>query len=62
MSLEKFSYDNRTVKWFAYAAIFWGLIGMLAGLWAALELVIPGLTWALRLSLSAVSGPCTPML
>lgn len=43
MSLEKFYYDNRTVKWFAYACMFWGLIGMLAGLWAALELVIPGL-------------------
>ncbi|MET3875276.1 cytochrome-c oxidase, cbb3-type subunit I [Chitinophaga sp. OAE865] len=43
MSLEKFYYDNRTVKWFAYACMFWGLIGMLAGLWAALELVLPGL-------------------
>src|SRR4026208_577780 len=41
MSLEKFSYDNRTVKWFAYATMFWGLIGMLAGLWAALALAIP---------------------
>jgi cytochrome c oxidase cbb3-type subunit I/II len=43
MSLEKFSYDNRTVKWFAYACISWGLIGMLAGLWAALALVLPNL-------------------
>src|ERR1044072_9864769 len=41
MSLEKFSYDNRTVKCFAYATMFWGLIGMLAGLWAALALAIP---------------------
>ncbi|HEY0612271.1 MAG TPA: cbb3-type cytochrome c oxidase subunit I, partial [Chitinophaga sp.] len=41
MSLEKFSYDNRTVKWFAYATMFWGLIGMLAGLWIALSLAIP---------------------
>ena len=43
MSLEKFSYDNRTVKWFAYAATFWGLIGMLAGLWIAIALAYPAL-------------------
>src|ERR1041385_5474608 len=40
-TLEKFSYDNKTVKWFAYATITWGLIGMIVGLWVALELVFP---------------------
>ncbi len=48
MQIEKFSYDNRTVKWFAYATIFWGIIGFLAGLWAAIALYFPAinLDWA----------------
>ncbi|MBC7865388.1 MAG: cytochrome-c oxidase, cbb3-type subunit I [Bacteroidia bacterium] len=41
MQIEKFKYDNTIVKWFAYATIFWGLVGMLAGLLAALQLVSP---------------------
>lgn len=41
MELEKFSYDNKIVKQFAYATIVWGLIGMLVGLWVALQLVFP---------------------
>jgi cytochrome c oxidase cbb3-type subunit I/II len=41
MELEKFSYDNKIVKQFAYATIFWGLIGMTVGLWVALQLVFP---------------------
>ncbi len=43
MQVEKFYYDNRTVKNFAYATIFWGAIGMLVGLYAALQLVFPQL-------------------
>ncbi len=48
MELEKFYYDNRPVKWFAYATIFWGIIGMLAGLWAAIAIYYPALNlgWA----------------
>ncbi|NIV14020.1 MAG: cytochrome C oxidase Cbb3, partial [Aliifodinibius sp.] len=41
MQLEKFYYDNKIVKMFAYATIFWGIIGMLAGLWAAIDLYFP---------------------
>jgi len=41
MELEKFSYDNKIVKQFAFATIIWGLIGMTVGLWAALQLVFP---------------------
>ncbi|MFN0204112.1 MAG: cytochrome-c oxidase, cbb3-type subunit I [Bacteroidia bacterium] len=41
--MERFYYDNRIVRSFAYASAFWGLIGMLAGLYAALELVFPSL-------------------
>ena len=38
MSIEKFNYDNKTVKNFAIATIIWGIVGMLVGLIAALEL------------------------
>jgi len=39
--LETFYYDNAVVRNFAYATIIWGVVGMLAGLWVALELVFP---------------------
>jgi len=39
--LEHFSYDNKSVKLFAYATAFWGLIGMTVGLFAALQMVFP---------------------
>jgi len=42
---EKFFYDNKIVKWFAFAAIFWGIVGMLAGLLAAFQLVFPALNF-----------------
>jgi len=38
MSIEQFKYDNRTVRNFAIATVAWGIIGMLVGLIAALEL------------------------
>ena len=43
MQVEKFYYDNKTVRNFAYATIIWGAVGMLAGLWVALQLVFPQL-------------------
>jgi len=43
MQVEKFYYDNRIVKNFAYATVIWGMVGMLAGLWVALQLVFPSL-------------------
>ena len=45
--LDKFFYDNKIVKWFAYATVFWGLVGMLAGLFAAFQLVFPQLNLGL---------------
>lgn len=42
MQVEKFYYDNKIVKNFAYATVFWGAVGMLVGLWISLELVFPG--------------------
>jgi len=43
MQVEKFHYDNRIVKNFAYATILWGAVGMLVGVWVALQLVFPSL-------------------
>ena len=34
-------YDNKIVKYFAFATIMWGVIGMLVGLIAALQLAFP---------------------
>ncbi|MDZ4822240.1 MAG: cytochrome-c oxidase, cbb3-type subunit I [Flavobacteriales bacterium] len=45
--VEQFHYDNKAVKQFAYATAFWGLIGMTAGLLAALQLVWPQLNFDL---------------
>lgn len=41
MEIQKFSYDNKIVKNFAYATIIWGITGMLVGLIAALQLAFP---------------------
>lgn len=42
MQVEKFHYDNRIVKMFAYATMLWGVVGMLAGVLAAVQLYLPG--------------------
>jgi cytochrome c oxidase cbb3-type subunit I/II len=41
MKVEKFAYDNTIVKKFAMATVIWGVVGMLVGLLAALQLVWP---------------------
>jgi cytochrome c oxidase cbb3-type subunit I/II len=41
MTLEKFSYDNKVVKAFMIATVVFGLVGMLVGLTAAIQLVYP---------------------
>ncbi len=41
MSVETFRYDNHIVKNFAYATIFWGIIGILVGVTIALQLTNP---------------------
>jgi len=40
-ALEKFQYDNKIVRNFAFATIIWGVVGMLVGLWIALLMVFP---------------------
>lgn len=43
--MDHFYYDNKIAKWFAYATIFWGVVGMLVGLIAAFQLVFPELNF-----------------
>ncbi|MGZ4961370.1 MAG: cytochrome-c oxidase, cbb3-type subunit I [Limisphaerales bacterium] len=39
--IETFKYDNRIVRAFAIATVIWGIVGMLAGLTAAIQLFYP---------------------
>jgi len=43
MELEKFSYDNKIVKYFSIATLLWGVVGMLVGLIIATQLFYPAL-------------------
>ena len=42
MNVETFKYDNRIVRAFAIATVVWGIVGMLVGILAAVELFFPG--------------------
>ncbi|EKF54591.1 bifunctional cbb3-type cytochrome c oxidase subunit I/II [Galbibacter marinus] len=44
MEIEQFYYDNKIVKKFLYATMFWGLIGMGVGLLLAFLFIFPQLT------------------
>src|SRR5688572_6041580 len=44
MQVEQFYYDNKIVKWFAYATLLWGVVGMIAGLYAAIQIYAPGVS------------------
>ena len=48
MTIEKFNYDNRIVKNFAVATMVWGIVGMLVGLLAALQLTYPALNFEMH--------------
>jgi len=41
MKQETFYYDNKIVKYFLFATTIWGLVGMLAGVLAALQMAMP---------------------
>jgi cytochrome c oxidase cbb3-type subunit I/II len=51
MKVETFKYDNRIVRAFAIATVIWGIVGMSAGLLAAIQLFFP----AANLNLQFVS-------
>jgi cytochrome c oxidase cbb3-type subunit I/II len=44
MATKTIYYDNAIVRNFAYATAIWGVVGMLAGLYAALQMVWPSLS------------------
>ncbi|MGB7786785.1 MAG: cytochrome-c oxidase, cbb3-type subunit I [Salinimicrobium sp.] len=44
MELQQFYYDNKIVKKFLYATLFWGVIGMSVGLLLAFLFLFPNLT------------------
>jgi cytochrome c oxidase cbb3-type subunit I/II len=41
MQVEKFYYDNKIVKAFGIATVVFGIVGMLAGLWVAIQFYYP---------------------
>jgi cytochrome c oxidase cbb3-type subunit I/II len=45
MQVEKFSYDNTTVRNFAFASFIWGAVGMLVGLIVAIQFFVPQLNF-----------------
>lgn len=47
MELERFSYDNRIVRNFAFATMLWGIVGMIVGLLIAFQLFIPELNFSI---------------
>jgi cytochrome c oxidase cbb3-type subunit I/II len=50
MQLEKFYYDNKSVKMFAYATMLWGIVGMLVGLLAAVQIYLPSANFNLPIT------------
>nr|WP_294988452.1 cytochrome-c oxidase, cbb3-type subunit I [uncultured Sediminibacterium sp.] len=50
MQSEQFFYDNKTVKHFAYATILWGVVGMLVGLLAAVQIYLPAANFNLPIT------------
>ncbi|WP_417238654.1 cytochrome-c oxidase, cbb3-type subunit I [Bizionia sp.] len=44
MEVQQFYYDNKVVKNFLYATMFWGVVGMLVGLLLAFMFLFPNLT------------------
>jgi len=47
MQLEKFYYDNKIVKQFGIATLFWGVVGMLVGVVIAFQLAYPALNFGI---------------
>jgi cytochrome c oxidase cbb3-type subunit I/II len=47
MEQQSFYYDNKSVRNFSVATVIWGVVGMLAGLWAALQIAFPALNFGI---------------
>jgi cytochrome c oxidase cbb3-type subunit I/II len=48
LTIEKFSYDNKIVKYFTIATIVWGTVGLLVGILLAFQLYFPALNFNLQ--------------
>ena len=48
MEVQKFNYDNATVRNFVWATIIWGIVALLVGLLAALQLAFPAFNFDLE--------------
>ncbi len=48
IALDKFSYDNKIVKYFTIATIVWGSVGLLVGILLAFQLYFPALNFNLQ--------------
>ncbi len=48
MNVERFRYDNNIVRYFTFATVLWGVVGMLVGLIIAFQLFIPELNLNLQ--------------
>ena len=55
--IDKFFYDNEIVKMFAYATVIWGIVGMLAGILAAFQLVFPALNMGMAATTFGYAWP-----
>jgi len=47
MQAEHFYYDNKIVKQFGLATLFWGIVGMTVGVYIAFQLAYPSLSFGL---------------
>ncbi|MCK5124671.1 MAG: cytochrome-c oxidase, cbb3-type subunit I [candidate division Zixibacteria bacterium] len=47
MGIETFEYDNKIARQFGIATVFWGIVGMSVGVWAAFQLFIPELNFGI---------------
>lgn len=48
LTIDKFSYDNKIVKYFTIATIVWGTVGLLVGILLAFQLYFPALNFSLQ--------------
>ena len=54
-------YNYKVVRQFAVATIFWGVVGMLVGVFIAAQLAWPQLNFDIAWLVSDVCVPCIPM-
>ena len=56
MAVEKFSYDNKITRNFAFATILWGAVGMLVGVIIAFQMFLPSWNLGIRRGQREVSS------